>query len=340
MSDINRNRKNKPLKKASIYPTWKWIAIGLIPLIVILAGLKFWLNQSQKNKEAVPVPTASLAIIPTPTISPPAAPLPAIPTPAVSPPAPVISPAHAVLPKSEKQLSAVIRKPELPLPGKLPKIAIIIDDIGYDYLIAAKYINLNIPLTLSLFPHSPYQRQIIQLAREKGVDLMLHLPMEPLGYPRIDPGPGALITSMSPDELTDQLNDDLDAVPYIKGVNNHMGSKFTESSELMNIVISDIKRRDLFFVDSRTSTKSQAGSSARLFHIPYAERDIFLDNIEDSQEIRKQIQLLLQKALKNGHAIAIGHPHSLTYQTLQEELPEIHNKVQIVTVSELVHPAG
>jgi uncharacterized protein len=169
---------------------------------------------------------------------------------------------------------------------------------------------------------------------------MLHLPMEPLEYPAVNPGPGALMTTMLPDALIRQLNDDLDSVPYIKGVNNHMGSKMTASSDQMNQIISSIKKRDLFFIDSRTTAESQARSSARLFQVPYAERDVFLDNVQDPEAIRRQLRLLLQKASINGQALAIGHPHALTLQILQEELPEIQKKVTIVPASSIVHPAG
>ncbi len=149
-----------------------------------------------------------------------------------------------------------------PRPGKLPWIAIIIDDIGYDAQIAEKFIGLNAAITLSILPHSPHQREIVRMAREKGLDLMLHLPMEPLEYPAVNPGPGALMSAMTPDALIRQLNDDLDAVPYIKGVNNHMGSRLTASSDQMNQILSSIKKRDLFFIDSRTTTE-QPGALIR-----------------------------------------------------------------------------
>jgi polysaccharide deacetylase 2 family uncharacterized protein YibQ len=227
-----------------------------------------------------------------------------------------------------------------PPPGKLPRVAIIIDDIGYDSHIAEKFISLNAAITLSILPHSPMQRQIIRMAREKGLDLMLHLPMEPVEYPAVNPGRGALMTAMPPDSLISQLNEALDAVPHIKGVNNHMGSRMTASSDQMNQILSVIKKRNLFFIDSRTTADSQARSSARLFQVPYAERDVFLDNVQEPEAIRRQVRLLLQKAATHGQALAIGHPHALTFQVLQELLPEIQKKATIVPASSVVHPAG
>jgi polysaccharide deacetylase 2 family uncharacterized protein YibQ len=285
------------------------------------------LKKNRLTKESVPV--AAISQVPRIPIYPPVETRP----PAfeiythIEPPAPVPTPGREAVPPP-------------PHPGKLPRVAIIIDDIGYDSQIAEKFIGLNAAITLSILPHSPQQRQIVRMAREKGLDLMLHLPMEPLEYPAVNPGPGALLTEMTPDKLIRQLNDDLDAVPYIKGVNNHMGSRLTASSDQMNQIFSGIKKRDLFFIDRRTTADSKVRSSARLFQVPFAERDVFLDNVQEPESIRRQFRMLLQKAAANGQALAIGHPHAMTLQILQEELPEIQKKVTIVPASSLVHKAG
>jgi len=142
-------------------------------------------------------------------------------------------PVYEIYPEKEIHYKKPIAKPEPALTKKLPKVAIIIDDIGYDRRIAEKFLNLDAVLTFSLLPHSLFQDKIARKAHEKGFETMLHLPLEPLEYPSVDPGPGALLTSMSPDELIIQLNKNLDAIPFIKGVNNHMGSKMTTSSTQM-----------------------------------------------------------------------------------------------------------
>ena len=326
-----RKKKASPKKKSRKSPgTFSHLKrgiTGLILLVFLVLVLGLLVNQAlKKNKQGQEV--GPVAAIPEVQRHP------------IYPPAEIKPPAFEIYAKIEPPVREALTKPHLPRPGKLPQIAIIIDDIGYDQQIAKKFADLNTAITLSILPHSPYQRQIIKMAREKGLDLMLHLPMEPLEYPAVNPGLGALMTTMLPDALIRQLNDDLDSVPYIKGVNNHMGSKMTASSEQMNQILSSIKKRDLFFIDSRTTAESQARSSARLFQVPYAERDVFLDNVQDPEAIRKQLRLLLQKASTNGQAVAIGHPHALTYQILQEELPEIQKKVTIVPASALVHPAG
>jgi hypothetical protein len=145
---------------------------------------------------------------------------------------------------------------------------------------------------------------------------------------------------MTPDQLLHQLEIDLDAVPFIKGVNNHMGSRMTAESSQMYQIFSILKKRGLFFVDSRTTGNTLCRPSARLFQIPFAQRDIFLDHKQDKEFIRRQIKKLVQIAKHNGQAVGIGHPHSITYKVLREMLPDIQKEVQLVPTSEIVHPLG
>jgi polysaccharide deacetylase 2 family uncharacterized protein YibQ len=335
MAGASRKNKapttKKTVKKPPVKHHLKRGGIGIIFLIalVLILGLvvKQALKKTQRSKETDPVTIAAI---------------PQTPKHPVAPPLRAVPPDFEIFPQTETALSPPVRKEAIysPRPEKRPRIAIIIDDIGYDLQIADKFIDLNTAITLAILPYSPHQRQIVRKAREKGLELMLHLPMEPLEYPGVNPGPGALLTAMSPDTLIRQLNDDLDMVPFIKGANNHMGSRMTASSDQMNQIFSSIKKRDMFFIDSRTTADSRVRSSARLFQVPYAERDIFLDNIQEPEAIRRQFRLLLKKAAANGQALAIGHPHPITLQILREELPEIQKKVTIVPASSMVHPAG
>ena len=227
----------------------------------------------------------------------------------------------------------------IPVPDeKLPLVALIVDDLGYDKKIAKKFLALNVNLTFSILPHSPFQNEIARLASSKGIEIMLHLPMEPVEYPDVNPGPGTLLSSMSPDELIGQLEDDLNALPGITGVNNHMGSKLTAESTQMYQIFSILKQRGLFFIDSRTTSDSMGRPSARLFQIPFAERDVFIDHYLKPNFIRKQIKELIRIARSNGAAVGILHPHSTTYQILREELPELQNQVQLVSASKIVQP--
>lgn len=233
--------------------------------------------------------------------------------------------------------------PVIPLPRPtpqvetLPKVAIIIDDLGYDRRMAKKFLSLDSRLTFAVLPQAPHSRSIAKTIKKNGGELMLHLPMEPNEYPSIDPGPGALLSSMSPDELLAQLRKNLSDIPGIKGVNNHMGSKLTAESTRLYQVFSILKEEGLFFIDSRSTAETAGRPSARLFQLPFAERDVFIDHDQDPDIIRGQIRKLVRIARKNGEAVGIAHPTKSTYLILKEMLPEMKKEVQLVPASEIVH---
>jgi polysaccharide deacetylase 2 family uncharacterized protein YibQ len=145
---------------------------------------------------------------------------------------------------------------------------------------------------------------------------------------------------MSPDRLVDQLIRNLNAVPFIVGVNNHMGSKMTASSTHMYQVFTILRKRGLYFIDSRTTSESLSKPSARLLQVPFAERDVFIDHNQEPDFIRKQIKLLARIAGINGQAIGIAHPHRITYKIFREVLPELKQKVLLVSASDLVQTIG
>ncbi len=249
-------------------------------------------------------------------------------------------PTFEIYPDKEIPFEKPPLKPKTILPDELPKVAIIIDDLGYDRFIAQKFLDLDAVFTFSVLPHSPHTKRIARAAEAKGYDIMLHLPMEPMEYPAINPGPGALLTSMSPDELIKHLRRDLDDVPSIKGVNNHMGSRMTTVSTQMYQIFSILKQRNLFFIDSRSTAKTVCKPSARLLKIPFAQRDVFIDHIPDAEFIRKQLTQLVAIAKRKGMAVGIAHPHKMTYKILQQELPELKKKVRLVPASRIVKVAG
>lgn len=230
------------------------------------------------------------------------------------------------------------KKPSFPeVLDDIPQIVIIIDDIGYDRQMAMELYALDPNITFSVLPFSPFGREISQQLHAKGAKLMLHLPMEPMEYPDVNPGPGALLASMDPDLLLDQLRKNLEDVPGIVGVNNHMGSKLTAQSDKMHQIFTVLKKQDLFFIDSRTAPQSQGESSARLFSLRFAQRDIFLDNVQDIGYITGQFQSLIRIALKHGTAIGIGHPYKTTLETLKIELPKIKGRVRVVPAENLTY---
>ena len=244
------------------------------------------------------------------------------------------SPLYEIFPE-EKEPDADLPPSIPPMDGQ-PKVAIIIDDLGYDRRMARRFLELETDLTFSVLPHTPHTRTISREIKNRGRELILHLPMEPVEYPRIDPGPGALLTSMDPDELIQQLRDNLAAVPGVKGVNSHMGSRLTAAPDQMNQIFSILKQQNLYFVDSRSTARSSGRSSARLLKVPFAERDIFIDHVPDSAFIRSQCRKLIRIAKKRGYAVGIAHPYKTTYNVLREILPELQQEVRVVPVSQIV----
>jgi uncharacterized protein len=249
-------------------------------------------------------------------------------------------PRFEIYPKEETPAPKPLPEPPPPISGPLPKVAIIIDDLGYDIQMAQKFIDLDVVLTFSMLPHSPFGETIARAIHKKGVEIMLHLPMEPDEYPTVDPGPGTLLTSMPPDDLITQLEKNLDAVPFIKGVNNHMGSKMTASSTQMYQIFSILKKKGLFYIDSRTTPNSLCKPSARLLQIPFAQRDIFLDHLHEAAFIRKQIAQLVLIAQHRGVAVGIAHPNLEMYDMLHQMLPALKEKVRFVKASEVVRKVG
>jgi hypothetical protein len=225
------------------------------------------------------------------------------------------------------------------LPEKQPKVAILIDDLGYDKVLADKFLNLGACLAFSILPHSPFQNEIAEAARERGYDILLHLPMEPLEFPKVDPGPHALLMSMSTGEFIQSLTGNLNAIPQIKGVNNHMGSRLTADLNRMILLFRELKKRDLFFVDSLTTKKSKGRDAGQITSARYCTRDVFLDHIPTHDFIRRQIELLIGKATHHGAAIGIAHPHDVTFHVLQESIYYIREKTKLVPISTIMDEA-
>jgi polysaccharide deacetylase 2 family uncharacterized protein YibQ len=231
--------------------------------------------------------------------------------------------------------AAAAHYPDKPITNGIP-VAIIIDDIGYDRKMAEGFLELDVPLTFSVLPQGTFNHSIINQALKKDVEIMLHLPMEPGNYPSVNPGPGALLSTMNPDELLAQLNANLDRVPNVKGVNNHMGSKLTASSEQMRQIFTILKKRGLFFVDSRTSADTLCRPSAELLRLSFAERDVFIDHEQTPEFVKKQLKLLIKRANRQGYAIGIAHPHPVTLEVLKEMLPDLKKAVFFTHASKVV----
>jgi polysaccharide deacetylase 2 family uncharacterized protein YibQ len=218
----------------------------------------------------------------------------------------------------------------------LPRIALIIDDLGYDLEMAISFLQLDLPLTFSVLPIAPHTEAIVQKAKRRGRELMLHLPMEPKNYPSLDPGPGALLTEMDETDIRRILEAHLSRIEGSQGVNHHMGSRFTERNEKMGIVLRELKKRNLFYIDSRTTKETVALEMAKEMGLPSGRRHVFLDNELSPKRIRFQVERLLGMARRSGTAIGIAHPHKETLQALKEYQHRLENGVKVVPASELV----
>jgi polysaccharide deacetylase 2 family uncharacterized protein YibQ len=219
----------------------------------------------------------------------------------------------------------------------LPKIALIMDDLGYEKRIATALIQMEIPITLSFLPQAPNGKSLTEAAARTGKEVMLHAPMERKDFSRTGLGPGALLSDMSEDEIRRTLQDDLESITAVRGVNNHMGSYFTEQADTMAVVLREIRQWDLYFIDSRTTPKTIAYDLAKEMGVPTAKRDVFLDNDLSNNSIRFQMERLLGLAEQSGHAIGIVHPHEETLSILQDYLPVLKKRVEVVPASQLVN---
>ncbi len=218
-----------------------------------------------------------------------------------------------------------------------PRIALIIDDVGSALKTARDFLSLDIPITLAVLPHLKFSRSAAISAHEAGQGIMLHLPMEPRDYPRIDPGPGKLLVAMSPPELKRAFNTDFESVPYVQGVNNHMGSRFTSDPEALKPVLEEIRKRNLFFVDSRTSGDSVAFDEAKKMGIKTIKRDVFLDNDSAFNSIADMMHALQNKAKAAGAAVGIAHARSSSFSALKRLVPQSEkNGFRFVHISQLV----
>ncbi len=216
-----------------------------------------------------------------------------------------------------------------------PRISIIIDDLGNNESLDLRVIHLPGDVTCSFLPFEGFTRSLAEKAHENGKEVMLHVPMQAI-EPH-DLGKGGLKVNMTQDEVVSALLSDIQAVPYIQGINNHMGSLMTQHRDEMGWVMATIKPLDLYFVDSLTSHSSIAEQVAEEYGISTTRRDIFLDDQPDAAAIDEQFHQLIALAKKRGHALAIGHPYPATIRYLENTLPELAQQgVELVSVSQLI----
>ncbi len=228
------------------------------------------------------------------------------------------------------------KKPTEAPPVIKGKLAIVIDDWGYNLnnLHIAKQIKY--PFTASILPCLPYSKAVAKGLYEQGIEVILHLPMEPHERFRLEHN--TITTMMDEENIKNIIAQDLTDIQYATGVSNHMGSKATEDLRTMGIVFGELKKRNLFFMDSLVSAKSICAGLADKMNQRFIKRDVFLDNIEEAEYIRGQIHKLKAKARVFGQAVGIGHDRKITLEALKEAMPLLEKEgYKLVFVSELIH---
>jgi hypothetical protein len=217
------------------------------------------------------------------------------------------------------------------------RIALVIDDFGYTFNSGIeKFLQLQHTFTVSIIPGLKYSAAVANAAHERNRQVMIHLPMQPKND-KIDRDDFVLLTEMGENEIRNRVRRAINAIPHAVGLNNHMGSLATENDTLLAIMMAEVSKTGLFFLDSRTDPSTRAHVWARQFGIPTAVNDVFLDAIHEKPFIRQQILSLAEIAGRRGFAIAIGHPQELTLKVLQEELPKLEKRgFRLVNVSEMM----
>lgn len=218
-----------------------------------------------------------------------------------------------------------------------PRVAVIIDDLGNLRAAGERTAALQGPVAFAILPHTPYAAYLAGLANESGKEVLLHLPLEPVAA-HDDLGIGNIELNLSHDQFARVFGADLASVPYVSGVNTHMGSLITQHPGHMAWLMRELDlRRGLFFVDSRTTPASVALQVALEFGVPATRRDVFLDDDPDPQAIALQFDRLKNLARLHGGAVAIGHPRPGTLGFLERALPGLADEgIELVSVRAII----
>lgn len=239
---------------------------------------------------------------------------------------------------------AEIKKPEKPpvkkFSGKNPKIAIVIDDVGMNLTESKRAINLPAPITLAMLPYASKVKEMAYEGKAKGHELIIHTPMEAMSS-KVDLGGLALRSNMQPQVFKAEFDKIASSFDGYVGINNHMGSRLTQDPKAMKMVMAELKKRNLYFLDSRTINTSIGAETAQTSGIPNATRDVFLDHEETPEFVLNALLKTEKIAKEKGYAIAIGHPKDVTMSALQKWIPTLKAKgIELVPLSHLVDNNG
>ena len=218
-----------------------------------------------------------------------------------------------------------------------PLLTIIMYDLGRRTSAAERLLAMSQPVTFSILPVEEHAVKVAEMAHAAGREVLLHVPMEPQGYPAVNPGSDALFVQYDDAEIRQRFDQLLAKLPHVTGTNNHMGSRFTEDARALAPVMESLQEKGLFFIDSRTTGRSQVTKVAHRYGVPTMDRDVFLDNVAEVDAIVREIRRLEGKARRQGMAIGICHPYPETLEALRQELPGLAARgITIVPVSMLL----
>ena len=224
-----------------------------------------------------------------------------------------------------------------PPSSAVPRIAIIIDDVGPRYIEGKQAVTLPGPVTTAFLPQTANTRQLAEAAHASGKEIMLHLPLEATNGKAL--GPGGITLQMDEAQFLRTLRANIESVPHVRGVNNHMGSLLTRHPGAMTWLMRELDALGgFYFIDSRTHPDTVALKMAEEAGIPRAKRDVFLDNVQERDAIAAQFDRLVALAREHGKAVAIGHPYPETMAFLSDVLPRLEEDfgVQLVPASALL----
>lgn len=214
------------------------------------------------------------------------------------------------------------------------KMAIIIDDFGYRYKTESQILKLPLPVSISILPDSPHGLEMAEKAHQQGREILIHLPMAPIVRQNLEKN--TLLPTMQQNEIEQIIHRAMEKVPYAKGINNHMGSAMTVNTAAMQRVMNVLKMSDYYYVDSMTVARSKAYQTALQSGIPALQRHVFLDHVINVNDIRRQFNIAVAVARKQGYVVVIGHPHPETVLILQQEIATLPSDITLVSPSVLL----
>ncbi|MBO1624270.1 divergent polysaccharide deacetylase family protein [Bacillus arachidis] len=219
------------------------------------------------------------------------------------------------------------------------KVAIVIDDFGNNMKGTERMLSLPIPLTVAVMPFLPSSKQDAVAAHQKGHEVIIHMPMEPIKGKKEWLGPNAITTNLSDREIENRIEQAIKEIPHAIGMNNHMGSKVTADERIMRIILSVCKKHGLFYLDSKTNPNSVVPKIGKELGVPIVENQLFFDDVYTASHITKQAQLLIQRIKEKPVVVAIGHvgpPGEITSRVIESSIPKVREHADFIFLSDLV----